>query len=91
MPKNISISFSGIICNLFNRLNRNTASRLISLFEMPIKKMINFARLLCSTIVLRKSSFQVCSNYVPGVKNAVVIVGCPSDMGRITLESNALN
>ena len=40
MPKNISISFSGIItiCNLFDRLNRNTASRVISLFEMPIKK-----------------------------------------------------
>ena len=59
MPKNISISFSGIItlCYLFDRLNRNTASRVISLFEMPIKKIINFARLFCSTIVLRKSSF----------------------------------
>ena len=46
MPKNISISLSGIItiCSLFNRLNRNTASRVISLFEMPIKDMINFAR-----------------------------------------------
>ena len=51
MPKNISISFSGIItiCNLFNRLNRNTASIVISLFEMSIK-MINFARLFCSRI-----------------------------------------
>ena len=59
MPKNISVSVSGIItvCNLFNRLNRNTASRVISLFEMPIKKIINFARLFYSTIVLRKSSF----------------------------------
>ena len=59
MPKNISISFSGIItiCNLFNRLNRNTASRVISLFEMPIKKIINFVRRFCSTIVLRKTSF----------------------------------
>ena len=59
MPKNISISFSGImiICNLFNRLNRNAASRVSSLFEMPIKKIINFARLFYSTIVLRKSSF----------------------------------
>ena len=59
MPKNISISFSGIItiCNLFDRLNRNTASRVISLFEMPIKKIINFAKLFCSTKVLRKSSF----------------------------------
>ena len=59
MPKNISIPFSGIIaiCNLFDRLNRNTASRVISLFVMPIKKIINFARLFCSTIVLRKSSF----------------------------------
>ena len=47
MPKNISISFRGIItiCNLFNRLNRNSASRVISLFEMPIKKIIDFARL----------------------------------------------
>ena len=47
MPKNISISFSGIIiiCNLFNRRNRNTATRVISLLEMPIKKIINFARL----------------------------------------------
>ena len=45
MPKNISIYFSGIFtrCNLFDRLNRNTASRVISLFEMPIKKKINFA------------------------------------------------
>ena len=53
---NISISFSGIIiiCNLFNRLNRNTACRVISLFEMPIKKIINFARLFNWTIVLRK-------------------------------------
>ena len=36
MPKNISLSFSGniTICNLLNRLNRNTASRVISLFEM---------------------------------------------------------
>ena len=59
MPKNISISFSGImiIFNLFNRLNRNAASRVSSLFEMPIKKIINFARLFYSTIVLRKSSF----------------------------------
>ena len=50
MPKNISISFRGIItiCNLFNRLNRNTASRVISLFEMPIKKIIDFASLLYS-------------------------------------------
>ena len=39
MPKNMSISFSGIIImsNLFNRLNRNTTSRVISVFEMPIK------------------------------------------------------
>ena len=59
MPKNISISFSGIItiCNLFNRLNRNTARRVISLFEMPIKKIINFVRYFYSTIMLRKSSF----------------------------------
>ena len=58
MPKNIFISFSGIItlCNLFDRLNRNTASRVISMFEMPIKIIINFARLFCSMIVLRKSS-----------------------------------
>ena len=60
MPKNISISLRGIItiCNLFNWLNRNTAGRVISLFEMPIKKIINFARLFYSTIVLRKSSFK---------------------------------
>ena len=59
MPKNISISLSGIITiyYLFNRLIRNTASRVISLFEMPIKKIINFARLFSSTIVLMKSSF----------------------------------
>ena len=59
MPKNVSISFSGIttIHTLFNRLNRNAASRVISLFEMPIKKIINFARLFYSMIVLRKSSF----------------------------------
>ena len=59
MPKNISISFSGgiTICNLFNRLNRNTASRVISLFETPIKKIINFTKLFCLTIVLRKSSW----------------------------------
>ena len=58
MPKNI-YSLSGIItilCDLFNRLNRNTASRVISLFEMPIKKIINFATLFCTTIVLRQSS-----------------------------------
>ena len=44
MPKNISISLSGIItiCNLFDWLNRNTASRVISLFEMPVKKIINY-------------------------------------------------
>ena len=47
MPKNISIYISGIIIvgNLFDRLNRYTASRVISLFEMLIKKIINFARL----------------------------------------------
>ena len=35
MPKNIYISFSGIIiiCYLLNRLKINTASRMISLFE----------------------------------------------------------
>ena len=57
MPKNISVSFSGIIiiCNLLNKLNRNTASREISLFEMPIKKIIKFARLFYSRIVFRKS------------------------------------
>ena len=65
MPKNISISFSGIItiCNLFNRLNRNTASRMIRLFEMPIKKIINFARLFCSTIVLVFRNLQVWPTY----------------------------
>ena len=59
MPKNISISFSIIITisNLFNRLNRNTARRVISMFEMPIKKIINFARLFYLMIMLRKSSF----------------------------------
>ena len=59
MPKNISISFSGIITiyYLFNRLNRNTASRVINFFEMPIKKIINFARLFCLTLVFRKFSF----------------------------------
>ena len=59
MPKNISISFNGIItiCNLFNRLNRNTASTVIRLFEMPTKKIIIFARVFCSAIVHRKSSF----------------------------------
>ena len=59
MLKNISVSFRGIIIlsNLLNRLDRNTASRVISLFEMPLKKIINFARLFYSTIVLRKSSF----------------------------------
>ena len=38
------MSFSGIIakCNLFNRLNRNAASRVIRLFEMPIKKIVIF-------------------------------------------------
>ena len=58
MPKNISIYLRGIIaiCNLFNKLNRSTASIVISLFEKPIKKIINFARLY-SRIVLRKSSF----------------------------------
>ena len=47
MPRNSTISFSGIIiiCNLLNRLNRNSASRVVSLFEMPIKKIIDFARL----------------------------------------------
>ena len=43
MPKNIALSLGGIItiCNLFNRLNSNIASRVIKLFEMPIKKIIN--------------------------------------------------
>ena len=65
MPKNSSISFSGIftICNLYDRLDRNNASRVISLFEMPIKKIINFARLFCSTIVLRKSSFKKSTSF----------------------------
>ena len=42
MPKNISISFIGIIIisNLFNRLDRNAASRVMNLFEMPIKKIV---------------------------------------------------
>ena len=58
MPKNISISFSGVIIrNLFNRLNRNTASRVIYLFEMPMKKIINFAMLFYPTIMLRKACF----------------------------------
>ena len=54
--KNISISFRAIIIknNLFNRLNRNTANRVICLLDIHI---INFARLFYSTIVLRKSSF----------------------------------
>ena len=56
MPKNISISFSGFITknNLFNRLNRNTASRVISLFEMPIKKNINFARFFLFDVSAQK-------------------------------------
>ena len=59
MPKNISISFKGIIIisKLVYRLDRNTASRVISLYEMPINFIINVARLFYSTIVLRKSSF----------------------------------
>ena len=62
MPANISISFSGIItiCNLFNRLNRNTAGRVISLCEMPIKKTINFMRLfLTIRVVLKKLVFEI--------------------------------
>ena len=47
MPKNFALSFSGIIIiiYLFNRPNRKTARRAIGLFEIPIKKIINFARL----------------------------------------------
>ena len=62
MPKNISISLSGIITirKLFNRPNRNTASRVISLFEMPIKKIINFGRLFSSTIVLKNLVLEIC-------------------------------
>ena len=47
MPKKSSISFRVIviISNPFNRLDRNIASRVISLFEMTIKKIINFAKL----------------------------------------------
>ena len=58
MSMNISISFSGIIiiCNLFKRLNRNTASKVISLFEIPIKK-ISILQVFYSMIVLRKSRF----------------------------------
>ena len=43
----LSTLISGIItiCNLVNRPNRHTASRVISLFEMPMKKGINFASL----------------------------------------------
>ena len=61
MPKNISLPFSGVItiCNLFNRLKRNDASRVNSLFEMPIKKIINFARLFYSTIVLRNLVLEI--------------------------------
>ena len=59
MPENKSISFRGsiIICNLFNRLNRNTASRVISLFEMLIKIFINLARLFLFDDSAQKSSF----------------------------------
>ena len=55
MIKNISTSFNGIIiiCNLFNKMNRNTASRVISLFKMPIGEIINFVMLFYSMIVLR--------------------------------------
>ena len=66
MPKNISISFSAIITifYLFNRLNRNIAGSVISWFEMPIKKTINFTRLFYSTTVLRKSrNLQVWPTY----------------------------
>ena len=80
MPKNISISFSGIIiiCNLFNRLNRNTASRVISLFEMPIEKTINFARLFCTTNVLRKSSFLEIYKFGQHIACHNLLVGNPN-------------
>ena len=59
MLENISISFSGmtIINNLFNMLNKHITRRVISLFEMPIKKIISFVRVFHLMIVLQKSSF----------------------------------
>ena len=38
--------------NLFNGLSRSTTSKVICLFELPLMKIINFARLFHSTIVL---------------------------------------
>ena len=37
-------------------LNRNMTRRMISVFKMSIKKMVDFARLFHMTIVLSKSS-----------------------------------
>ena len=58
---NIPISFGriNIIRYLFNRLIRNMTKRMISVFEMSIKKVIYmyFARLFHSMAVLSKSSF----------------------------------
>ena len=58
MPENILISFSRIIIilNIFDKLNRNTSRRLISEFEMFLKKIINFARLFHTTIVFKSDS-----------------------------------
>ena len=48
MPKNISIYLRGIIaiCNLFNKLNRSTASIVISLFEKTFKENYQFCEAL---------------------------------------------
>ena len=57
MPKNIFISLSGIITinYLFNRLNRNTASRVISLFEMPNRENYQF----CEAFLLDDSAQKI--------------------------------
>ena len=59
MLENISISFSGmtIINILHNMLNKHITRRVISMFEMPIEKIISFVRVFHLMIVLRKSSF----------------------------------
>ena len=68
MPKNISISFSGIITiyYLFNRLNRNTASRVTGFFTS--RSILIWVFTVCQGTCLNVSRINWTQEEIPSLR-----------------------
>ena len=75
MPENISISIRKIIIiyNLFHRLNSNVTWRIISMFKVSIKIIIDCASTFNLTIMLSNSCLKVSKSLTKTLHATVVL------------------